>query len=200
MAKRQTRPRSRNNTAPGGQVRIIAGRWRGRRLPVPGAEGLRPTGDRVRETLFNWLGPYIEGAHCLDLFAGTGALGIEALSRGAAAAWFIERDAIVAGKLRESLQRLGCTAGRVVIADALALLSQPPQRFDIVFLDPPFGGPDHGNLCRLLGAGWLNEGAVVYLEMSRSEPLPALPEGWEALRASTAGRVRFALLRYYAVK
>jgi 16S rRNA (guanine966-N2)-methyltransferase len=178
---------------PPGQVRIIAGRWRGRRLPVPDAEGLRPTGDRVRETLFNWLAPDLEGSRCLDLFAGTGALGIEALSRGAAEACFVERDATVAAHLTDSLRRLDCATAQVVVADALEFLAQPPRPFDVVFLDPPFGGTEQGSLCRLLGAGWLSDDALVYLEMSRSLPLPAFPPRWELLRERTAGQVRFAL-------
>lgn len=199
MAKRQThavrgRPGARR-AGPPGEVRIIAGRWRGRRLRVLAAEGLRPTADRVRETLFNWLAAQIGGARCLDLFAGTGALGIEALSRGAAAVWFVERNPAVALQLQASLDRLGAAGAHVVGADALKFLAGPAQPFDVVFLDPPFGGPDPGNLCRLLRAGWVREGALIYLEMSRSQALPALPPGWQPLREKTAGQVRFALLR-----
>jgi 16S rRNA (guanine966-N2)-methyltransferase len=201
MSKRAQQSRSRKPAAPyggrpPGQIRVIAGRWRGRRLPVADADGLRPTGDRVRETLFNWLAPRIEGARCLDLFAGTGALGIEALSRGATEAWFIERDAAVAAQLTVSLMRLGAEQSHVVSMDAHRFLARPAQPFDVVFLDPPFGGPDLGDLCRLLGAGWLREGALVYLEMSRALQMPALLPSWELLREKTAGQVRFGLVRY----
>jgi 16S rRNA (guanine966-N2)-methyltransferase len=178
-----------------GQVRIIGGRWRGRRLPVADAAGLRPTGDRVRETLFNWLAPVIAGARCLDLFAGTGALGLEALSRGAAEAWFVERDAAVAAQLAKSIRRLDSEAAHVSVSDAMRFLAGPPRAFDVVFLDPPFEGPALANLCTLLCAGWLAPGALIYLEMSRGESVPLLPPEWELLREQTAGRVRFALAR-----
>jgi 16S rRNA (guanine966-N2)-methyltransferase len=199
MTQRQKGHAPHGHGRPPGEIRIIAGRWRGRRLPVVDADGLRPTGDRVRETLFNWLAPVIEGARCLDLFAGTGALGIEALSRGAAEVWFIERDAAVAAQLTASLQRLGAEGAHVVSAAASSYLARPADAFDVAFLDPPFGGPDLGDLCRLLGAGWLRQCALVYLEMSRAEPMPALPPGWEPLREKTAGQVRFGLVRFSPV-
>jgi 16S rRNA (guanine966-N2)-methyltransferase len=178
---------------PPGEVRIIGGQWRGRRLPVLPCAGLRPSGDRVRETLFNWLAPFIEGSRCLDLFAGTGALGLEALSRGATEAWFVERDAAVARGIEDSLRRLGCVGGRVVTGDALRFLSGTPRPFDVVFLDPPFGAAALGDLCTLLDGGWLAAGARVYLESPCAEPAPVLPPGWEMLREKTAGQVRFGL-------
>jgi 16S rRNA (guanine966-N2)-methyltransferase len=178
-----------------GQVRIIGGSWRGRRVPVLAAPGLRPTPDRVRETLFNWIAPLVDGARCLDLFAGTGALGLEALSRGAAEVRFIERQPAVARALEQSLAQLGCEAGRasVMAADALRFLGATARPFDLVFLDPPFGEVDLGDLCKLLDGGWLAGGARVYLEMPRSLPLPPLPPGWEVLREKEAGQVRYAL-------
>jgi 16S rRNA (guanine966-N2)-methyltransferase len=180
---------------PPGEVRIIGGAWRGRRLPVPAGTQVRPTGDRVRETLFNWLAPVIDGMRCLDLFAGTGALGLEALSRGAAEVWFVERDPLAARRIDESLRRLGSGAGRVITADALRFLAGAPQPFDLVFLDPPFGAVGLGDLCKLLEAGWLGDGARLYMEMSRDEALPALPPEWQVLREKTAGQVRFALMQ-----
>ncbi len=177
-----------------GEVRIIGGTWRGRRLPVPAGSLVRPSGDRVRETLFNWLAPVISGMRCLDLFAGTGALGLEALSRGAAEAWFVEREPEVARGIEESLRRLGCEQARVVTGDALRFLAGPPRPFDLVFLDPPFGDVGLGDLCTLLDGGWLAGDARVYMEMPRDQPLPALPPHWEALREKTAGQVRFALV------
>jgi 16S rRNA (guanine966-N2)-methyltransferase len=174
-------------------VRIIGGAWRGRRLPVVEAPGLRPTADRIRETLFNWLAPVISGTRCLDLFAGTGALGLEALSRGATEVWFVERQASVARALEESLRRFGSDAGRVVVADALRYLAGPPRPFDVVFLDPPFGDVELGDLCTLLANGWIAGGGRVYLEMPGDRDLPALPPGWEVLREKTAGQVRYAL-------
>ena len=132
--KRQKKP---------GTVRIIAGQWRGRRLPVPDIEGLRPSGDRARETLFNWLAPRIQGARCLDLCAGTGALGIEALSRGARGATFVERNAGVARTLGQTLVDLGlaerCTVRRASVDSFVKSLCRKGSKFDIVFADPPYG-------------------------------------------------------------
>lgn len=179
--------------APPGEVRIIGGEWRGRRVPVAVASGLRPTADRVRETLFNWLAPVVPGARCLDLFAGTGALGLEALSRGAAATVFVERNGEVARVLEASLARLGARGARVVATDAQRFLAGAPQPFDVVFLDPPFGEFALGDLCTLLARGWLAAGARVYLEMPGGEALPPLPPGWELLREKVAGQVRYAL-------
>jgi 16S rRNA (guanine966-N2)-methyltransferase len=178
---------------PPGEVRIIGGEWRGRRVPVLDAKGLRPTADRIRETLFNWLAPVIGGMRCLDLYAGTGVLGIEALSRGAAEACFVERDFTVARALEETLRRLVARDGRVVTADALRFLAGPPQAFDLVFLDPPFGEVALGDLCTLLDGGWLAPGARVYLEMPQAQPLPGLPPRWTVMREKTAGNVRYAL-------
>lgn len=184
--------------SPAGEVRIIGGAWRGRRVTVVDAPGLRPTGDRVRETLFNWLAPVLPGMRCLDLFAGTGALGLEALSRGAEEVCFVERQAAVGRALEESLRRLGSANGRVVTADALRFLSGPPQPFDLVFLDPPFGDFDIGELCTLLDKGWLAGGGRAYLEMPADRDMPALPPLWEVLKEKTAGQVRFALARRLA--
>jgi 16S rRNA (guanine966-N2)-methyltransferase len=175
-----------------GSVRIIGGRWRGRRVPVADIDALRPTPDRVRETVFNWLAPVLPGGRCLDLYAGTGVLGLEALSRGAAAAVFVEQSAPAARQLEQSLAALEATATRVVVADAAVYLQGAPTPFDVVFLDPPYG-TELGNLCTLLGRGWLAPGARIYLESSRSDALPELPTGWDLLREKTAGQVRFAL-------
>ena len=176
-----------------GSVRIIAGRWRGRRLHLAAGSTTRPTSDRIRATLFNWLMPVVEGARCLDLFAGTGALGIEALSRGAAEVWFVEQSPEVVEQLQTSLVELGAENDRVVIADALSFLSGRPRAFDIVFLDPPFQGTNLENLCTLLEGGWLAPGARIYLELSRQQELPVLPSNWRLVRDKTAGHVRFAL-------
>ncbi|MCC7257137.1 MAG: 16S rRNA (guanine(966)-N(2))-methyltransferase RsmD [Gammaproteobacteria bacterium] len=178
---------------PPGEVRIIGGIWRARRLPVAGVPELRPSPDRVRETLFNWLAPVLPGMRCLDLFAGTGVLGLEALSRGAATACFVERNTLAAREIEASLRRLGCTVGRVVVGDARRFLAGRPEPFDLVFLDPPFGAVDLGDLCTLLDDGWLAPGARVYLEMPRDAVLPVLPPRWSVQREKTAGQVRFAL-------
>ena len=186
----------RSSSGQSGQLRIIGGRWRGRRFPCPPGDVTRPTGDRIRETVFNWLAPYIDGARCLDLFAGTGALGLEALSRGAAEVSFVEMDARAARQLEATLRELGC-GGIGVIEEGCAAIFLPISRspFDIVFLDPPFGLIDPGNLCTLLDKGWLAPGAHIYIETRRGEEAPDLPSGWETVRDKTAGRVSFRLVR-----
>jgi 16S rRNA (guanine966-N2)-methyltransferase len=178
------------------KVRIIAGQWKGRHLRIV-ADGIRPTPDRVRETVFNWLAPVIEGRRGLDLFAGTGALGIEALSRGAAQMIFVERHPAAAQGLRETLKELGCTAVQVLHTDAGEYLQREPQEFDLVFLDPPFDGPGLENLCTLLGSrGWLAPGALVYLETGHQQGLPSLPDSWELLQQKSAGQVVYALAKW----
>ena len=178
-----------------GKVRIIGGRWRGTRLAVPAAPGLRPTSDRARETLFNWLQPALPGARVLDLFAGSGALGLEALSRGAAEALLVERDPALARALEESLQRLDAGSGtRVVRADAVGLLAVPLHgRFDIVFVDPPFDAALWQPTLAALGP-WLADDAWLYLEspsQARIEPAP----DWLPHRESRSREARHALYR-----
>lgn len=178
-----------------GQLRIIGGRWRGRRIDLPADPGIRPTGDRIRETLFNWLAPIIEGARCLDLFAGSGALGLEALSRGAGETVFVEKDPIAVAHLRDCIEHLASEDATVVAGDALRYLRGEPRAFDIVWLDPPFGEFDLSLLCTLLESGWLADGARIYVEMSRQDDLPALPANWVVDRDKTAGQVRYALAK-----
>lgn len=178
-----------------GYVRIIGGAWRGRRLPVTEAEGLRPTPDRVRETLFNWLAPMIAGTRCLDLFAGTGALGLEALSRGAAEVRFVEWQTVAAKEIEAALERLACPAGTLMVADVFKFLEGTPQAFDLVFVDPPFTGSDRGKLCTLLARGWVKSGTLIYVESDRRSAPPELPQGWSWHKEKTAGQVRFALAR-----
>jgi 16S rRNA (guanine966-N2)-methyltransferase len=186
-SKNKSNPRNRST------VRIIGGRFKGRRIPVP-PDGVRPTPARVRETVFNWLAPRIAEARCLDMFAGTGALGLEALSRGAAAVMFIERDRRAADQIRAILTELGCPSATVMVADAARLRYTGMGPFDIVFLDPPFGATDLTVLCKLLeSSGALAEGAHIYLEMNRRESLPAVPSGWAIIREQMAGQVRYAL-------
>lgn len=158
--------------------------------------GLRPTSERIRETLFNWLEPRIAGARCLDLFAGSGALGLEALSRGAASVVLVERDELAANVLQGAVRSLDARGATLVRADARNFLETcPAQSFDLVFLDPPFAGYPAGELCRLLDAsGCLAGGALVYLEQDRAAPPPVLPAGWTATRERTAGNVRYALI------
>lgn len=178
-----------------GAVRIIAGRWRGRKVRLAADTELRPTPDRVRETLFNWLMPYISGARCLDLFAGSGVLGLEALSRGAADVCFVERSTPAARQIEATLLEFDCLDAHVVNKDAMHFLRDSPWPFDLVLADPPFGSLDLGNLCTLLADGWLAPGAHIYLELSRRDALPELPPDWTLEREKTAGQVRFALAR-----
>jgi 16S rRNA (guanine966-N2)-methyltransferase len=180
-----------------GTVRIIGGRWRSRRLPVLASEGLRPTPDRVRETLFNWLAPYVPGAHCLDLFAGTGALCLEALSRGAAHATMVERSTAVAQQLRQNVARLAATTAEIVNLPALEYLTPPARSFDIVFLDPPFLDADAmiRNCSERLVGGWLKPGGLVYIEAPRTfEKLP-IPLDWALLKTKVTGDVGYHLAR-----
>ena len=177
------------------RLRIIGGRWRGRKLTLPTVAGLRPTPDRVRETLFNWLAPVIEGARCLDLFAGSGALGLEALSRGAAHTVFVDSNPEVVSHLQTQLTALDAD-GETHSADALHWLQTAPARqFDIVFLDPPFSQQLLGPVCTALADGnWLAPQARVYLESERALTLPPLPAGWQLHREKTAGEVCYRLV------
>lgn len=178
-----------------GRIRIIGGSLRNSRLEVPERPGLRPTPERVRETLFNWLAPMIEGARVLDLCAGTGALGIEALSRGAASACFVEPDARAARALRDNLARLKAADGEVAAVDAQAFLRGAARAFDLVFLDPPFALDLWSALAeRLEQGGWLATRAWIYVESPR-EAIPAVPANWTLHREGRAGEVRFALYR-----
>jgi 16S rRNA (guanine966-N2)-methyltransferase len=185
----------------GGELRIIAGRWRSRKIQFPETAGLRPTPNRVRETLFNWLQPRLPGARCLDLFAGSGALAFEALSRGAGEVVLVERNPDVAAALRRNLALLEAANAELLETDALALLERAPARaFDIVFLDPPFH-PDPGaddllaHCCALLdGRGWLAPLGLVYLEVP-ADRAPPLPPGWSLIRSKRAGQVGYHLVR-----
>jgi 16S rRNA (guanine966-N2)-methyltransferase len=174
-------------------LRIIAGRWRGRRLRFPPLD-IRPTPDRVRETLFNWLQPRIEGAHCLDLFAGSGALGLEALSRGAASVRFVEQQRAAVLALERLLLAWQATGATVLCATAPRYLeTAAPQGFDVVFLDPPYATALLAPSAAALERGWLRPDARIYVERARRDPPPVLPERWRELRAGTAGEVGYHL-------
>jgi len=181
-------------------VRIIGGGWRGRRVRFPDIPGLRPTPDRVRETLFNWLQDGIAGARCLDLFAGSGALGLEALSRGAKELVFVEQAVAAARALQEQLIRFGGQArAQVAEMGAARYLRSVPQAFDIVFLDPPFGRDALAEYVPLLDEGrWLKPGALVYLENEKKAGVPALPAHWQLLKSKSAGEVGYHLARVVA--
>jgi 16S rRNA (guanine966-N2)-methyltransferase len=177
-------------------LRIIGGTWRGRRLRFPPQPGIRPTPDRVRETLFNWLAPRVPGGRCLDLFAGSGALGLEALSRGAAQVTFIERDAVAARELRARLAEWGASGAQVEHNDALRFLAGTPvQTYDIVFLDPPFSSGLLADSARALEERqWLARDARIYVETSGSEGLPPLPHTWRLIKTKEAGAVGYHLM------
>ena len=177
-------------------IRIIAGQWRGRRLPVLEVEGLRPSTDRVRETLFNWLMYDVSGARCLDLFAGTGSLGLECLSRGAASAVFVESDKRVASQLQENLQTLeSLESGEVLVHSAINFLRQPARnQFDLVFLDPPFESDLLVNAMSLLAEnGWLADGAMVYVEQASKKDPETTPGHWQIYKEGKAGYCRYSL-------
>lgn len=202
------------------RIRIIGGSWRGRWLEVANVAGLRPSGDRVRETLFNWLQHEIAGSCCLDLFAGTGALGLEAASRGAAEVHLVERDASACANLESLSDQLSPAsvsaapgvkkppsrfdneaAIRVHCADAIALLGESPSdsgglpAADLIFVDPPFASHlQHQVLLALEQNSWLKPQALVYVEMERGELASVLPENWTIHRESHAGRVTFGLV------
>jgi 16S rRNA (guanine966-N2)-methyltransferase len=175
-------------------VRIVGGAWRGRRIVFPDLPELRPTPDRVRETLFNWLQGIVEGSRCLDLFAGSGALGFEAASRGAASVVMLDRDPRVVDHLRRQVEVLGATQVEIILADAQAYLTSSPPPFDIVFLDPPFGSGSLQEFCAALTEhGALKPDAYIYLEsMARSGP-PFMPPEWNMLKSKAAGRVGYYL-------
>ncbi len=173
------------------RVRIIGGKWRSRVVQFPPAAALRPTPDRVRETLFNWLGQRLDGLACLDLFAGSGALGFEAASRGARHVVLVERDRETARSLRETAATLEATEVEVVAADGLEYLSRAREAFDVVFLDPPFAS-DLAAVALAKLPRHLAPGARVYVESAA--PLEG-PGGWTVLRESRAGAVRYALLQ-----
>lgn len=178
----------------GNQVRIVGGTHRGRRLSFPDSEGLRPTSDRTRETLFNWLQMQLPGARCLDLFAGSGALGFEAASRGAAEVTLLERSPRVARHLQDTSHLLGFENVTLHCVDALAWLEQTGSAYDIVFLDPPFADDLLTACCRSLEAGgWLAATSRIYLEWDLHGPAPALPSGWVRLKEKRAGQVAYAL-------
>jgi 16S rRNA (guanine966-N2)-methyltransferase len=178
-----------------GKIRIIGGHLRNSRLNVPQLPGLRPTPERVRETVFNWLSAWVPGARCLDLFAGTGALGLEALSRGAAEAVFVERDPSLAAALRANLDRLRQTSVQVLNVDGLVALTRVQPAFDLVFLDPPFDADLWSAAAAALEErGLLKPHALIYLEAPLAAS-PRLPVGWLQHREGRAGEVRYALYR-----
>ena len=201
--KRPYKSTSTSKKSPQNQLRIIGGKWRGQKLSFANAEGLRPTGDRIRETLFNWLTPVISGAHCLDLFAGSGALGIEALSRGAMSATLIEKNRTAITLLQQSCAQLHADNADIVQMDALDWLKntkpssqKPTKLFDVVFLDPPFTTELLQPCCDLLQQhGLLANNAHIYIEMDSQQSAPITSPSWNPLREKTSGQVTYRLYR-----
>jgi 16S rRNA (guanine966-N2)-methyltransferase len=177
-------------------VRIIGGNWRGRRLPVADVPGLRPSGDRCRETLFNWLQPWISGADCADLFAGTGALGFEAASRGAASVLMIEKDPHAQVILRQDIEQLQAVQVHLQPGGAMSLIEDTkPDSFDIIFVDPPFDSNLAGLvLDRLDKIACVRRGGFVYVESPAKKPISP-PQGWRVWRDQELGEVRMQLFR-----
>jgi 16S rRNA (guanine966-N2)-methyltransferase len=181
---------TRRRTNPTSHLRIISGQWRGRKLNFEPIEGLRPTGDRMRETLFNWLQFEIAGSRCLDLFAGSGALGFEALSRGAQFCQFIELNPSAANRLQTNLGMLDCIDGQVVCSEAIRWLDQAhDQPFDLVFCDPPFNEKLWAKTIQALAeSSCLRSGTWVYIEAPKQQTL-AVPGNWRKHRSKVSGSV-----------
>ncbi|NQY62279.1 MAG: 16S rRNA (guanine(966)-N(2))-methyltransferase RsmD [Alteromonadaceae bacterium] len=183
--------------SPKGSIRIIAGKHRGRKLPVLMAAGLRPTTDRVKETVFNWLMPYIQQSNCLDCFAGSGGLGFEALSRGAQQLTFLEFNKAAAQQLKQNQALLNLCNATIVHTDALSYLKtfseKKRQPFDVVFLDPPFRKQFIEQTALLLNQGWLANNALIYVEMEVDNNNQQLPENWQMLKEKVAGQVVYRL-------
>ena len=175
------------------QVRIIGGQWRSRVVRFPDSPGLRPTPDRVRETLFNWLGQRLDGLECLDLFAGSGALGFEALSRGASRVVMVESGREAVEALKRSAQDLGAQQAVIVSGDALAWLKRGEGRFDLAFVDPPYASALLAQAMQHLPAS-LKPGARVYCESA--EPIAGADGPWRTLKQGRAGAAHFALLAF----
>ena len=193
-------PRKATNKQTSGQVRIIAGQCRGRRINFPAVVGLRPTGDRLRETLFNWLTADLKGARCLDLFAGSGALGLEAASRGAGEVILLELNNTAARALGDNIDLLGLTSTTVVNTDALNWLQQnarDSKPFDIIFLDPPFDSTLLADTIAALTqqSAFLAEDAMIYIEAPARQTLDFMPDSWQLHRHKTAGDVTCYLYR-----
>ena len=183
--------------AASGSIRLIAGKYRGRKLPVLMADGLRPTADRVKETLFNWLMPYIHDSNCLDCFAGAGSLGFEALSRGAAQVKLIELNKNAAKQLTANKQLLQSNNIEIINTNALDFLkTQPPVKFDVVFIDPPFRQNLVSQTSELLNNDWLAEDALIYVEME-TEANQKLPDNWQLLKEKIAGQVAYRLFQFH---
>ena len=177
-----------------GQCRIIAGKWRGRKLAVADIEGLRPTPDRVRETVFNWLQATVGGVRCLDLFAGSGALGFEAASRGAKSVVLVESNTQATTILRDNITAMTAEQCQVENKTAQQFIAQTTQQYDLVFIDPPYQSDLWTEITQqLVTSNVLADNAIIYLECPSKGELPRVPESWTVLKDKTAGDVRYCL-------
>jgi len=176
-----------------GHIRIIAGQHRGRKLPVLIADGLRPTTDRVKETVFNWLMPYVQDANCLDCFAGSGGLGFEAMSRGAESLTLVELNKAAAQQLKDNKALLKIDNIQVVQQNALDFLQTNQQSFSLVFIDPPFRKGLAQQAVELLSIKGLDEDALIYVEMEADTNAQVMPSHWQLLKEKVAGQVVYLL-------
>ena len=179
-----------------GSIRIIGGKHRGRKLPVLMAEGLRPTTDRVKETVFNWLMPYVQEANCLDCFAGSGSLGFEAMSRGAQKVTLLELNKTAVNQLKANKQLLNAESINIDQVDTLEYLKTNIEAYDLIFLDPPFRKQLVEQCAMLLNSGWLTANAVIYVEMEANDNCQQLPNNWTLLKEKIAGQVSYQLYQY----
>jgi 16S rRNA (guanine966-N2)-methyltransferase len=175
-----------------GSVRLISGKYRGRKLPVILAKGLRPTTDRVKETVFSWLMPYMHNSRCLDCFAGSGSLGFEALSRGANEVTLLELNRQAAEQLKKNKALLKADHLTIHQTDSLEFLQNPITCFDIVFIDPPFNKELVDQAISRLNDGWLADNAIIYIEMEQNGQFN-IPKNWSLLKEKTAGQVAYRL-------
>jgi len=183
------------------QLRIIGGKWRGRKLKFPEVEGLRPTPDRIRETLFNWLAPIIHGSICLDLFAGSGALGFEALSRGAAQVFLVDQSQKVASQLKANQALLNCDNSQLIKNNAFDFIKTCAKTFDIIFLDPPFHKHLIPDICQHIAQyNLIKPEGYVYIEREAELKNIALPSHFEIIKERKAGQITYALIQYCPVK
>lgn len=194
--RKQVKKKSLTTNNSRGFVRIISGLWRGRKLPVHDAQGLRPTTDRVKETLFNWIAQDVARSRCLDLFAGSGGLGFECASRQAQLVTLIEKNNTAFKQIESNIQTLKATNMKAISSDALLYLENKPAeiQYDLVFIDPPFHqGLLEETIEKLESNHWLSEGAKIYIETEKELTLPALPHSWQLLREKNAGQVCYRL-------
>lgn len=187
---------NKSKSSPKGNIRIIAGKHRGRKLPVLMADGLRPTTDRVKETVFNWLMPYVQHSECLDCFAGSGGLGFEALSRGAESVTLIELNKAAAKQLQQNKALLNANNVTVENTDILKYLANSTKKFSLVFLDPPFRKGLIKETTQLLNEKALAPDALIYVEMENEVGTDDIPDNWQLLKEKTAGQVAYRLYQF----